>query len=165
VSSGSEYKEFQMAYLPAGMPAPQASKDDAPFWDGCSQKKLVIRHCNACHRFFHPPAPACPRCASTSVGWKEVSGKASVFTYTIGHHAVHASFKGHKPYNVSVVLLDDADDVRLVSNVVDVEAQDMKIGMRLDIFWDKISEGVYLPRFKKSIVQKNETVTMTRDSV
>jgi uncharacterized OB-fold protein len=142
-----------MAYLPAGMPAPSASKDDAPFWEGCNQKKLVIRHCNACQQFFHPPAPACPRCASTSVGWKEVSGNGTVFTYTIGHHAVHSSLKGHKPYNVAIVLLDDADDVRLVSNVVDVEAQDMKIGMPVSVFWDEISEGVYLPRFKKNMTK------------
>ncbi len=145
-----------MSYLPAGMPAPQASQDDAPFWEGCNQKKLVIRHCDSCRRFFHPPAPACPRCASTLVSWKEVSGKGTVFTYTIGHHAVHSSLKGHKPYNVSIVLLDAADDVRLVSNVVDVEPQDMKIGLPVSIFWDEISMGVYLPRFKKNLAPITE---------
>ena len=98
------------------------------------------------------------------MGWREVSGKGAVFTYTIGHHAVHSSLKGHKPYNVAVVLLDDADDVRLVSNVVDVEAQDMKIGMPVSIFWDEISEGVYLPRFKKSLVQNIATTTMAREA-
>ena len=101
-----------MVYLPADMPAPQASKDDVPWWDGCNHKKLVIRHCNACQQFFQPPAPACPRCASTNVGWKEVSGRRTVFTHTTGHHAVHSSLKSHKPHNVIIVLLDDADDVR-----------------------------------------------------
>ena len=27
-----------MAYLPADMPAPQASKDDVPWWDACNHK-------------------------------------------------------------------------------------------------------------------------------
>ena len=108
-----------MVYLPADMPAPQASKDDVPWWEGCNHKKLVIRHCNAFQRFFQPPAPACPRCASTNVGWKEVSGRGrgTVFTYTIGHHAVHSSLKGHKPYNVAIVLLDDANDARRAQTV------------------------------------------------
>ena len=106
-----------MAYLPAGMPAPQASKDDLPFWEGCNHKKLVIRHCNACQRFFHPPAPACPRCASTNVGWKEVSGRGTVFTHTLGHHAVHSPLKSHKPHSETIVLLDDADDVRRAQTV------------------------------------------------
>ena len=101
-----------MVYLPADMPAPKASKDDVPLWEGCNHKKLVIRHCNACQRFFQPPAPTCPRFASTNVGWKEVSGRGTVFTYTIGHHAVHSFLGGHKPHNVAIVLLDDADDVR-----------------------------------------------------
>ncbi|WP_084181701.1 Zn-ribbon domain-containing OB-fold protein [Polaromonas glacialis] len=142
-----------MAYLPAGMPAPQATREDAPFWTACNEQRLVIRHCNACHRFFHPPMPACPRCASTDVGWQEVSGTGTVFTYTVGYHATHSALKGHPPYNVAVVLLDGADDVRLVSNVVDVAPQDMKIGMPVTVFWDEISEGVNLPRFKKRLVQ------------
>ena len=88
------------------------------------------------------------------MGWKVVSGKGTVFTYTIGHHAVHSSLKGYQPYNVTIVLLDDADDVRLVSNVVDVEARDLKIGMPVTIFWDEISDGVYLPRFKKNLAKE-----------
>lgn len=138
-----------MAYLPAGMPTPQPSRDDVPFWDACKRHALTIRHCEACGRFSHPPMPACPHCASTQVGWREVSGNGTVYTYTISHHATHAALKGYGAYNVAVVLLDDADDVRLVTNIVDVAPRDLRIGLPVEVVWDEVDGGFVLPRFGK----------------
>lgn len=138
-------------YLPDTMPVPQPSRDDAPFWDACNESRLIIRHCTDCKRFSHPPMPSCPHCASIRMGWKEVSGNGTVYTYTISHHPTHSALKGSGAYNVAVVLLDDADDVRLVSNVVDVAPEDMKIGLSVSVYWDAVAGGFQLPRFKARI--------------
>jgi uncharacterized OB-fold protein len=145
-----------MPYLPNAMPAPLPSRDDAQFWSACNEGRLLIRHCTDCERFSHPPMPSCPHCASTRMDWKEVSGNGTVYTYTIGHHPTHPALKGHDPYNVAVVLLEDAGDVRLVSNVVDVAPEDMKIGLPVSVYWDAIAGGFQLPRFKKRI-ESNQT--------
>lgn len=138
-----------MAYLPAGMPLPQPGAEDLPFWQGCRERRLMISYCADCRRFYHPPMPSCPRCASMNVGWREVSGNGTVFTYTVSHSATHPSLKGFGPYNIVVVLLDDADDVRLVSNLVDVAPDELEIGMPVSVFWDVIDEHNVLPRFKR----------------
>ncbi|CAG9266077.1 Putative small subunit of thiolase DitF [Paraburkholderia unamae] len=138
-----------MAYLPAGMPTPQPTRDDAPFWDACKRGALTIRHCDACGRFSHPPMPACPHCASTQLGWQEVSGNGTVYTYTVSHHPTHSALKGHGAYNVAVVLLDDADDVRLVTNIVDVAPQDLRIGLPVRVVWETVDDGCVVPRFRR----------------
>lgn len=140
-----------MSYLPEGMPSPHPTLDDAPFWEACQEKHLVIRHCDHCMKFFHPPLPTCPHCASSTLSWRPVSGRGSVYTYTIGHHAVHPALKGHPPYNVAIVLLDDADDVRLISNVIDVASQDMHIGLSVEVCFEASGDGTLLPRFKRAI--------------
>lgn len=148
-----------VSYLPAGMPSPEPSAEDAPFWEACRNHQLLIRHCNACQRFFHPPMPSCAYCGSTDVGWKEVSGEGTVFTYTVAYHAVHKALKGFGPYNVVVVLLDGADEVRLVSNLVDTEPADIRIGMPVSLHWDALDNGMVLPRFRKSTEPKTEEAT------
>ena len=138
-----------MSYLPEGMPSPHPTVDDAPFWQACQEKRLVIRRCEDCRLFYHPPLPTCPHCGSAHVHWKPVSGRGTVYSYTIGHHAVHPSLKGHSPYNVSVVLLDDADDVRLITNVVDVPPEQMAIGLPVEVCFEPSGEGQMVPRFKR----------------
>lgn len=139
-----------MSYLPEGMPSPHPTLDDAPFWQACQEQRLVIRHCDQCDRFFHPPLPTCPRCGSTRLGWRPVSGRGTVYSYTVGHHAVHPALQGHGPYNVSVVLLDGADDVRLVSNVIDAAPGELAIGLPVEVVFEPSGEGPLLPRFRKA---------------
>lgn len=138
-----------MAYLPEGMPAPQPVLDDLPYWQACQEQRLVIRHCEQCHQFFHPPLPYCQKCGSSQLSWKPVSGHGTVYSYTVGHYAVHPSLKGHGPYNVSVVLLDDADDVRIVSNVVDAEPPALRIGLPVTVCFESAGQdGWLVPRFR-----------------
>ena len=139
-----------MSYMPAGIPAPRPTTDDAPFWQACQERRLVIRHCDNCQHFFHPPLPTCPRCGSFTLSWKPVSGSGTVYTYTVGHQAVHPALKDHGPYNVSVVLLDDADDVRIVTNIVDVAPEDLHIGMPVTVCFEEAGDGTLLPRFRRA---------------
>lgn len=80
-------------------------------------------------------------------------GTGSVYTFTIVHHAAHPALKDTVPYNVSIMLLDGADDVRLISNVVDVPPEDMAIGLRVRVAWEEAAEGRILPRFRRDAAQ------------
>jgi uncharacterized OB-fold protein len=129
------------------MPFPHPSPEDETYWQSCRERKLVIRHCNACDTYSHPPMPTCPFCGSVDLGWRQVSGDGTVFSYTIAHHPVHAALKGHTPYNIAVVLLDGADDVRIVSNIVDAAPDEIHVGAPVKLYWDEIQDGQFLPRF------------------
>lgn len=135
-------------YLPDGMPAPLPSHDDFRFWDYCRQHELRIQQCAACDTFRHPPRPVCAHCGSLKWNWTRVSGRGSVFSYTIAYHAVHPALKAAVPYNIAVVLLDDAGDVRLVSNVIDAKPEEMHIGLPVELVWEDLPDGMTLARFR-----------------
>jgi uncharacterized OB-fold protein len=139
-----------MSYLPHGTPLPQPNPDDQAFWDFCSRRDLRIQRCGHCGRFRHPPAPFCGVCGSGEIDWAAVPGTGSVFSYTVVHHPAHPALKAAVPYNVAVVHLDDADDVRLVSNVIDAAPADLSVGMRVTLAWDEVEGGMFLPRFRKA---------------
>lgn len=140
-----------MSYLPEGMPIPRPTLDDAPYWEACRRGELVIRYCAACARHFHPPLPTCPRCGAFDVGWRKVSGRGTIYTWTVGHHPVHAALRGQPPYNVVAVLLDDADDVRIVSNVIDIPPEELAFGLPVEVVFEAASDGSRLPRFRRAV--------------
>jgi uncharacterized OB-fold protein len=49
-----------------------------------------------------------------------------------------------------IVAFPECDHVRLVSNVVDVTANDIRIGMRVSLVWETAGNGLQLPRFRRS---------------
>ena len=44
-------------YLPAGMPAPEATRDglDREFWEAAKRHELVVQKCNSCGTFQFVP--------------------------------------------------------------------------------------------------------------
>ena len=145
-----------MSYLPPGMPLPEASPEDGPFWAACREHRLVLRHCIACDRFSHPPMPTCGHCGSEQVDWREVAGTGTVFSYTVAHHPVHKALKERGPYNVVVVALDGAGDTRLVSNLVDASPTDIRIGEPVELAWEEAANGQPVPRFRRRAVATQE---------
>jgi uncharacterized OB-fold protein len=129
-------------------PTPKQGIDTAPFWEACNRKELVIQECGDCGEIRHPPKPSCPECQSFKKDWREVSGTGEVYTYTITHYAASPAHQGHAPYNVAVILLDDTEDIRFVSQVVDTDPEDIEIGMDVEVVWDDVSDELTVPLFK-----------------
>lgn len=138
-----------MSYLPADLPVPEPSPDERPYFEACRHQELRIQRCSACGRFRHPPHPFCAACGSGDTEWARVSGNGTVFTYTIAYHPTHKALRDAVPYNVVVVLLDDADDVRIVSNLIDAEPGEIRIGMKVELVFEEARDGWFLPRFRR----------------
>ena len=135
-------------YMPSDLP-PQPGMDERGFWAFCAQKQLKFQRCGACGRHRHPPVPLGPVCQSDHLEWTEAPARATVYTYTIVHHAPHPSLRERVPYNVAVLSFAGLDDVRLISNVVDVSAIDMAIGLEVELVWQGPVAGYWLPRFRR----------------
>jgi uncharacterized OB-fold protein len=116
-----------------------------PFWQAAKQERLVAPKCAACGTFRLPPTPFCPECQSTGVDWTELSGRATVFSFSVVH-----GFPGLPDITLVPAVLDlpDAPGARLVSNVVDVEPEKVEIGMELEVLFSPISDGWLLPLFR-----------------
>ncbi len=128
------------------IPIPVPNFDNAGFWEGCRQHELRIQRCTACGAVRHPPRPMCPHCNSVDSDWMRASGRGSVFSFTIVHGPTLPVFQARAPYNVVVVQLDEGPYI--VSNLVDCSAEQIRIGMAVDVVFEDVSEDTSLPKFR-----------------
>lgn len=140
----------QQPYMPADLARVTPDVHTKPFWDYCRQHELRIQRCTACGKFRNPPLPGCLACGSFDVEWVKVSGKGTVYSFTIPHHPVVPVLAEYVPYNVVVVELEGTGGVRLISNLIDMPYEDISIGQAVELVWEDISDDVALPRFKSA---------------
>ena len=129
-------------------PLPMPTMDSTGFWEGCKRHELVIQRCTDCGKYRHYPQPMCPDCHSLSWEWAKVSGKGKIYTYTICHRAFHPGWADEVPYAVVTVGLDEG--VRMASNMVDVDPEELEIGMPVEVVFEDVTEETTLPKFKRA---------------
>ena len=126
-------------------PVPTKYLDYMGFWEGLDEEKLNIQKCGSCGTFCHPPQPICPDCRTIDRTWEAVSGKGRVYSWVTYQDSPHPGFKA--PYTVVLVELDEG--VRMVSRMVDVNPDDIETGMTVRVTFQKVTDEMVLPLFKK----------------
>jgi uncharacterized OB-fold protein len=126
-------------------PLPTVDTLNRPFWDLARQGKLSVQRCAACgHRHF-PPGPVCPACLGDKQEWEVVSGKGTLLSWVTFHRAYWNGFAGDLPYDVCLVQLDEGP--LLVSNLVGASADDVAVGDRLEVVFERATDEISLPKF------------------
>ena len=127
-------------------PAPILTEDNHAFWDAAREGRLVTQRCAGCGRLQHPPRPMCPSCHGLELEIVELTGTGVVYSYSILHHPQHPSFD----YPVVAALIDLDEGVRILSNLVDVPPEDVRIGMPVEVRFvptrDEMAVPVFSPR-------------------
>ena len=113
------------------------------FWrEVQSRYNLIGTKCGSCGTVDFPPRSVCPKCGRRSVGRMQrfrLAGKGTVISFTVIHDAPEA-FELMKPYALAIVELDEG--ARLTTQIIDVENEQVKIGMRVESAFRKLgSEG------------------------
>ena len=127
-------------------PLPLPDPETAFFWEATAQRKLEILRCQKCKTWVHYPKPSCWNCSSGDLKPEEVSGCGTVYSYTVTHQDVPGYTA---PFAVVIVELEEQAGLRMVSNVVDVPPEDVRIGMPVQVTFQPVAEDVWLPLFKK----------------
>jgi hypothetical protein len=78
--------------------------------------------------------------------WREVSGQGVLYTYTLARQPTAPHFADETPQQLAVVELDEG--VRMTSTLVNVEPSDIVIGMRLQPYFDQVTDAVTLLRYQ-----------------
>jgi uncharacterized OB-fold protein len=105
---------------------PEVTRDSKPYWDGLKEGLLMIQQCADCGTYRHYPRPVCPQCYSMNVNWREASGKGTVHSWTVSHHAFHPSFKKSLPQ--IFVTADLEEGVRINAELIDGNADELAVG-------------------------------------
>jgi uncharacterized OB-fold protein len=118
------------------------------WWAHMKQHRLVIQRCAKCRTFRHPPSPVCFKCRSFEYEWAPVSGRGVIYTYTIAYHPPSPAMAQAVPYNVVLVELPDADNTRLVGNLLDAKDSEIAVGKPVEVAWDDVNDNVTLPQWR-----------------
>jgi uncharacterized OB-fold protein len=110
-------------------PRPVASRDTAFFWDGCAAGELRVQRCGSCGALRHPPGPACLHCGALDPGFVVAAGTGTVYSYVVHHHP---PMPGRRlPFVVALVEL--AEGVRMVGELVGVPPDEVRVGMPVEV--------------------------------
>jgi len=118
-----------------------------PFWQAAKEHRLTACQCADCGAFRMPPRPFCPVCQSRNVKWPTLPGTVTVYSFAVCHKSPFPDVPD-LVYIPIVVDLDEAPGARLVSNLVGIDPDEVKIGMKLMVDWHPITEGWVLPIFR-----------------
>ena len=121
-------------------------RNSTPFWEGVKNQQLLLQKCKGCGKILFPPRPMCPACLSTEEEWTPASGKGKIYSHVTYRKSPHRAFKA--PY--AVVLVELEEGPRLISNTVDIEPEDIEIGMPVEVTFEEIDEKLTLFKFKKA---------------
>jgi uncharacterized protein len=132
---------------------PPLDPDLTAFWDGTREQRLLIPTCRSCGNPFWYPRPTCPHCLSADLEWKPSSGRGEVAAVSVMYRPANPMMADKVPYAVVLVDLDDpsgAGDarVRVMSNMVEIDAESVRIGMRVELVWEALSDGRHLWLFR-----------------
>ncbi|WP_406008006.1 OB-fold domain-containing protein [Streptomyces sp. NBC_00637] len=128
-------------------PRPVVNRDNAGFWEGVRRHRLLVQRCTACAGLRFPWLPGCNACGSAEWDTVEASGEGTVFSYVVMHHPPFPAFS--PPYAIGLIEL--AEGVRIISNVVDVPYDKVRIGMPVELEfrgYDDADGELVLPVFR-----------------
>ncbi|HVA09034.1 MAG TPA: OB-fold domain-containing protein [Acidimicrobiales bacterium] len=123
---------------------PRLSDENRFFWTAGAEGVLQFLRCNACQFIIHPPGPVCRRCLSRDIAPASVSGKGRVETFSVNYQQW---IPGSEPYIIAWVSIVEQPDVRLTVNLIDVEPDDVRIGMEVEVTFEH-NDDVYIPLFR-----------------
>ena len=129
-------------------PIPVPTEETKGFWSACKRHELVFPRCRGCGTYRHYTYLVCPECSSTDWELVRISGRGTIYSYIEVVHPPTPAYKDDVPYNVVLVEMEDAHGLRMMSNLVDFQPQDLKIGTPVEVVFEDITEEITLPKFK-----------------
>ena len=77
---------------------------------------------------------------------RPVSGRGTIFTFTVNSHTFHPEVPA--PYVVALVELEEQSDLRLPTNIVNCQHDDVHIGASVRVVFQECTGGITVPFFE-----------------
>ena len=131
----------------ANKPLPVITDLTRPFWTAAKNRKLVLQKCQRCETFNFHPKPWCIECGSRELVWTDAKPTGTVYSFTISR-TVAMNYPGwEKDLPVLLCLIDLDDGARMYAQVTDCSPEEIRIGMRVKVHFEDISDEAGIPKF------------------
>jgi uncharacterized OB-fold protein len=110
-----------------------ASPEESLFYTALQEGRLVGQRCPTCGKVYIPPRSACPADGTPTEEEIELPDTGTVTTFCI----VNVPFLGQRitpPYVSAYILLDGAD-IAFLHLILDIPAEEVRMGMRVKAVW------------------------------
>lgn len=112
--------------------APSISPDTEFFWSGLREGELRIQRCVSCKTLRVPPRPMCGNCQTLDWDYVVSTGRGTVYSFVMPQYPPLPFLQ--YPYVVALIDLDEG--VRIVSNLCDINPDDIETGMPVEVFYE-----------------------------
>lgn len=137
-----------------GRPLPQLTAQNEFFWTAGEDGQLRVQQCRDCESFIHPPQPICRYCRSHKLEPTAVSGKGTIAGFTVNHRFGLPGLE--PPYVVAEVAILEDPRVRLTTNIIDCDHDEIAIGQPVEVVFENLAD-VWLPLFKPASDPQQQT--------
>lgn len=124
---------------------PRTFSFSRPFWEGTRERRIMLQYCPATGRYQFFPRPVSLFTGRRNLEWREVSGRGTIFAFTVAHVA-RPPFADHVPFLIATVTLDEG--VNVVGGIVGCPIDGISIGMRVRPTWAPLPDGTNLLLFE-----------------
>jgi uncharacterized OB-fold protein len=129
---------------PKPRPAPHPDPDNAPYWQGARDGRLMLQRCTTCRSYQLYPRDRCVLDRGP-IEWVEGSGRATVYSFTVIRQNYSRPFRDWIPYVVALVDLEEGP--RVMTNIVDCDPADVRIGMPVRARFEPVSDEAGIALF------------------
>ena len=115
------------------------------FWERLEKGEVYATKCRKCDKLYYPPQGDCAHCLSSDVEWVKLNKEATLETYT---HQIHspAGFNQYGAYIIAIA--GTTDGVRVMGWLEDIEVEDARVGMKLEMSTKRLPDGFFVIAFK-----------------
>ena len=117
-----------------------------PFWEAAKRHELSMQRCPSCGYVRYPAGRYCPECLEQNDERVTLSGHGTIWSFGVYHHVFNQNFREDVPYNVALVELEEGP--RLITNIVGVPNEAIRIGMPVEAVFDDVTDEVTLVKFR-----------------
>jgi uncharacterized OB-fold protein len=128
----------------------------APFFAGAARGELMVTRCDACDRYVWYPEPQCGACGG-ALSWVPVSGRGELFSWAVVRRAFLPAFEEQVPFVSALVAIEEDPAVRIVTNIVDADPDDLRADMPVLVTFRPLSfptvpdKAVIVPMFTPAL--------------
>jgi len=135
-----------MAETAAERPHPDVRGAGREYWRAARSGVLQVQRCDECGHVFWYPRLHCPSCGGERLAAVATSGRGVVHTFTIVRQSGDRFFRTRVPYALAMIEL--AEGPLVMSNVIDCPAEQVAIGMPVEVTFEPFGEEYALPLFR-----------------
>jgi hypothetical protein len=133
-------------------PVPIPDAISAFYWESAKRNRLAVQGFEGMDLLQHPPSPVPEIPGGYTSGQAipigvEVTGRGTLFSFTVLRQQFHPGFVDSVPIMIGLTELDDAPGVRILTNIVEAQHDELCIGMPMEVVFESRGE-MALPQFR-----------------